>query len=193
MGGAALNRRAATLAAALAFAGVATRPARAEFPIAVQLTAGAGVGAAKAEGLGTGPFAGMAAIDLDWRSRPGHALVLSFEGGATGCPCSHVPERRVIDSAGHGALLLGVEHSDPGTGMRPYMQGGIGVGQARAGIGSDERVRYGLAVGWGGGFRIIPPPGPLGFVLGVRTSHVFAAGMRTHLAAFTLGLTLHPR
>jgi len=167
-------------------------PARAEFPFSLRVSGGLGQGGGQSDGAtAVGPF-GIAAVDFAWRHRPGRAIVLSLEtaGGpfSVSHPASLTP--RYLDSIDHTSLVLGIERSLPDTPSGPYVQFGAGIGR----VVTDAFQRSnGVALSGAAGARIVPSPGPVGFLFGLRTNHVFSAHARCHALAVTLGLTIHPR
>jgi hypothetical protein len=170
--------------------------ARADFPVAIRGMAGPGVGAAWHGNLATGPLGALAAADLLWRDRPGHAFVLSYDTGVVGFPGARVypdPYEARLDQSFAQAFLIGVERSRPGAGVTPYLQGGLGAGRVASDLRAQRPSGLGVAVGGSVGFRIVPDPGPLGFLLGLRTSHVISRHAHAHTLVLVLGLVLHPR
>jgi hypothetical protein len=174
-------------------------PARAEFPFALRTNAGFGGGGGERSGLTIGGFAPYAGAELSWRPQPGHEWVLSYDRGAVWSSATRLVSDpvgdmhfRVTDRTGYEAVLLGIGRANPGSGFHRFFQAGIGVGRIFDGWGPPSIGTDGLALGASAGFRFVPAPGPVGFVIGVRTSHVFAGPERVHTFALTLGLTVHP-
>ena len=189
-----MMRFAAGLGFSLLMLPAATTPARGESPFFVGVSAGLGTGGGQRDGSATrGPF-GIWAADLAWRHRPGRAIVLSLEtaGGpffvSRKLASASAPPN--VDSIEHQSIVLGIERSLPDAGVGPYVQFGAGLG--RVTTDSFERSK-GLALSGAAGLRIVPRPGPVGFLIGFRTNHVISTRARCGALAMTLGLTIHPR
>jgi hypothetical protein len=171
----------------------AVPPASAECPVAMQVMGGIGTSSAGRDGLSTGPFGALASLDLTWRDRPGHGLLLSLETGATGWTSSRFPEEPGVDGADHQAILLGLERARPDGGVRPFVQAAIGVGRVIADLGWERRSSLGVAISACAGVRIEPAPGPIGLLVALRTSNVVSGAAHTDLLAVMVGLVVHPR
>ena len=179
---------------------VAARP-RSEFPLALRVSALGGLGSARYGSTSTKSLGGVLAADLAWRDRPGHEWMVSYEADGIGSMStneldygSYAPER--LRSFDQEAVLVGAECSPPGSGVHRYLQGAIGIGRMHADIPGWRSLDSvtGLAFSGCAGIRIIPDPGPLGFLLSARTSHVIARRASGHvMVCLGLGLTLHPR
>ena len=167
-----------------------------EFPLAIRSTAGIGFGGGRHRDDGLGVLGGFVAADLAWRREPGRSVVLSAELVGAGSPFVSTrlldpPARRPRDVA-FRSLQLGIERSEPGAISGKYLQGSIGVGRLSTDL-ADRRDVYGVAFSAAAGLRMVPRPGPLGFLLGVRTSHFVSGRANAHLLFFiTLGVTVHP-
>jgi hypothetical protein len=98
-----------------------------------------------------------------------------------------------FDSVEHQSLVLGLERTRAGAGVGPYIQGGLGFGRLTTEVTGWRAVSDGVAISGGMGLLFAPDPGPLGLVLGLRTSHLLGSGARSHAIALTLGLTIRPR
>jgi hypothetical protein len=155
---------------------------------------GWGGGASKPEG-GNAGIAAIAAVDVVWRRSETRALTFSFEaaGFSEGGRAPVFPDPHPLDSASHLALLVGLERSRALPAVQRFVQLGTGLGRVEGSVGASDKTYVGLAVGATAGLRIAPPPGPLGFVIGFRTSHVLATDLRSHAVALSLGLAIHPR
>jgi hypothetical protein len=166
-------------------------PARAEFPVAISGVIGAGFGASWTGGQASGPFAVLAAGEVAWRQRPGRELTLAYQGAGDGAPGGFVPEYDGPTGTMYTALLLGMRRSRPGNGPRAYLETNVGIGWVRTELRNQERRSVGPALGGCAGVRIVPSEGGLGFIAGVRTTHVFTTETHAHsLLLLQLGLTL---
>lgn len=178
---------------------VVARPARPDSPAALRVMAGIGVGTG---GVGTSsisPTAGALAADLLLPTAPGRAMVLSYEVGGVE---SH-EELRAIEEAGwrstqithmdHWSVLAGIERDRVKRWTSSFIQGGVGLGAIVEGPVRSRVSHPGLAVSGAWGLSIVPPPGPIGLLLALRTSHLIAVDAHTSLLAVSLGLTFHPR
>jgi hypothetical protein len=172
-------------------------PARAEFPLAVRTMIGGGMGGGSYDMHGgTAGMSGLAAIDVAWRRSDRHALGLSLEASGYSAGAGTLqwrPGPATLDEGEHVALLLNYERSEIIRGGQPFYQFGAGVGRTRGRFGRDAATYAGLALGAAAGVRIAPPPGPLGFVFGIRTTHVVATDLRSHGLGIVLGLVIQPR
>ena len=180
-------------------------PARAQFPLSLRVSGGMGVGSAHRGGLSGGGLNGLAAADLAWRRGTGRAIVLSFE--AAGPIEGHsyvldpVLDPRTFDGIPQlhpgdfwqESVLIGLERSRSSSGISPYVQGGVGLGRIMPSSRPDDDAFNGLALAGTAGIRVIPRPGPLGFVLGLHTSHVFSSRARHHAIGLILGLAVYPQ
>ncbi len=172
--------------------------ARAEFPFAMRVTGGIGMGSAHHYSYTGGGFGGIASLDLAWRYRPGRERILFGDVAGPGVDVA-IPEARFVN-ASHAAVLLGVGRSRGGPWTAAYLQGGVGVGAITPSVQTDgfgpvmdERTVFGMAVGAATGVRLIPNPGPVGIVLGLRASAVFASHSASVVVAlFMFGFTIHP-
>ena len=189
-----LTLRAFVIAALLLVLGAET--SRAEFPLAFQLAAGSGMGSGHRGRGFTGPAALSANAEVIYRQAPGKGLVLTALGGLVGHAGGSVelmqPNVEPLDDLGHTALLVSVERAATGDRFGPYLDLGVGVGRLMADDEDWEQGRTGVAFGATLGNRFVWHPGPLGFVLGLHTSHVLASGRSSHLVALTIGFTMYP-
>jgi len=113
------------------------------------------------------------------------------------------PRTFTLGEIEHGSVLVEYERSyPPNSGVAGYVQGGLGIARLRAsgssyleGEGSrPERPKYdwGPALSGEVGLRLVPPPGPIGFLLGLRSSNALTPHSSSHVLAFQFGLTVHP-
>ncbi len=179
-------------------------PARATVPVSLDLAGGVGLGGGRRAAFGTtGSMAGVLATDLAWRLAPGRALILSGEyigsgRGATAEPAgirpltipssaiySQVARLRSLDGR---SVLVGWRHSRPGSG--PMLQAAAGGGSL---VTRGWHSRLGIALGGAAGWRVVPPPGPVGFVVEARGSYVRSGSSYVGAATLGLGLTIQPR
>jgi len=196
------------LVIAATFIGAA--PAHAEFPFAVRARGGIGFGGGSANQTSTAGLMGMAAADAVWRRTPGRAIVVTFEGGGGPLGGSYVLDHgSYIDEVSRVALTVNLEVSrPPGPGVASYMLGGVGVGRVTTSGGTPppgwtpdqpptrihvDRTAWGPALAGEVGLRLTPAPGPLGFLLGVRGSGMFAPHSSAGGVAAFFGLTIHPQ
>lgn len=190
-------------AASLLFlVGLGSGPAHAETPLSSRLSAGVAMGGGSHQGFRVDGLSYLAAADLLWRAGPQQSYLLSAEAAGVdvgpGAYSASSSWSR-LDSMRHLAFLLGVERSRARPGFGPYLHGGLGIGFVDA-EGADQTgswptqdTRGGLALGCGSGFRLVSPARELGLSLGLRTSHVFARGARSHFLALTFGAAINPR
>jgi hypothetical protein len=203
-------RAAAGLASILLLAGIAPAPARAEPPLAFRACGGLGVGGGHRSDVRTAGACGMLSAGLAWRCRPGRALVASFDASGGPLGVSSVLESAHLNSLEQEAVTVGLEISAPrGSGIGIHLQAGLGMGQVTAAgtpalaswIPGDPwppadwrhpMREWGPAFVGEAGFRLVPRPGPVGFVLGLRASHVVAAHSSSLSVGALLGLTVYP-
>lgn len=189
------------LAPALAFAPGAHA---AEFPVAFRSSLGFGPGGGSDQGIrAVGPF-GMIAAEIAFRRAPGTAVVLAYETAGGPFGVLYFPEAS-HEELEHASVLLGIRRHPAKAAVAPFLMLGAGAGRIRSTYarhvftpdaysvesGGDET--YGIALSGAAGILIIPPPGPLGFTVEVRSSNVFADGAKSHAVAAMFGLTIHPR
>jgi len=132
--------------------------------------------------------------------------VLEAEWGGTACPCSSIPESARLEGVDYRALTLEIERSrPPGSGVATFQRVGLGPAWIKAerfpGIdfvnggflpGPWVTHATGFAVSGTLGLRLMRPPGPVGVLVALRSSNVFAKDHRIHVLLFSLGLTIHP-
>ena len=197
-------RRAAAVVVGATLLALAAAPARAEFPVALRVSAGGGYGVARHGESLTGPFSGLATLDVAWRRRPGREVVVSCELAAVGALAgTEVPAGLQSEGsleAEHGAILLGIASTPAGFGIRHYLQGGLGVGRVASTLEGGwlrrprtHELATGVALSATAGLRLVPDPGPLGFVIALHSSNVMAPGTSSHSLALTVGFTLGSR
>jgi hypothetical protein len=142
---------------------------------------------------------GGASADVGWRPGPQGAWFLSVQLGAIGLHQSRIRPLAApatylgseLDEVDFGSAVIGLERSRGRTTSGTYAHAGVGAG--RIWRNSSTRAETGAALDAGAGWRISPPPGPVGFTVAVKTHHVIAAHMRAHMLTFGLGLTIWPR
>ena len=173
--------------------------AHAEFPFALRAFVGLGIGLAESRGVDSGPFGGVVAADLALRHRSQRAVVVAYDlMGVTRGPgaAGYYGEQPIrLDSAVGHAITLGIARDARRTASGSFFQLGLGVGRAdldRVYPGNDESA-LGFAVTAVHSTRWAPPPGPVGFLFGVRTTHVFTSVGRAHSLAIVFGPTIHPQ
>ena len=177
-----------------------SRPARAEFPFAFGAGAGAGPGVGTTHGLASPGLSGLVAADLAWRDRPGHAYVIGCDFWLVGqpgggySPIGYVPQPRRLDFETK-AVTFGIERHPAGPTSNFFIRGSIGVGRLWLdghGSGFDSSA-LGLAVSAQAAFRLVAKPGPLGLLVGFRTTHILTRDGTAHALTFLLGPTIDPR
>jgi len=170
-------------------------PARAEFPPFLTVEGAIGPGWGHWKGQDTGGFGAVGRACLAWRTGPRRAWTLSAHGGVIEHPGKRPPSYLgpVLDRVRFASAVIGLERSRRRTASGPFMQ--VGVGPARIGGDCSRGLGWetGAAVDAGFGYRIAPPPGPVGFILAARTHHVIAAHARAHTLTFGVGLTVYPQ
>ena len=180
-------------------------PAGAEPPIGVRATLCLGTGVGHRDNLvGAGP-SGFAAVELLWRYRPGRAVVVSYVTGGGPAGLAYVPEAAHLEYADHRAVLIGLEASRLGGGG--FLHAGLGVGRVTTdgfpgleGMYDPETRAHwarpftetGVALMATAGLRLVPRPGPMGFILAFQTSNVVGPTSSSNVLGFTFGITLHP-
>jgi hypothetical protein len=185
---------AACLAAVVGFAAPSSagEPPPGEFPLALRVQMGGGFGAGWTQGDAIGPLGAVLAAEIAWRRRPDRAYVGLLEVAGGGCPCFATAGK--IQEFAHALVGVGVERYAPDGPAGTYLQGAAGIAGVRFGDDrDDEPVRFGLGLSGHVGARLWAEPGPLGFVIGLRTSHVLTPQGTGHVLALTFGLTVHPR
>lgn len=178
--------------------------ARAAVPVSLDLAAGVGLGGGGRTAFATtGPMVGTLAADLAWRRASGSALVVSGEylGSGKGpgaepagirlmIPPIYAPpgSLRRLDFMDGRSILIGWRHARPRSG--PSWQAAVGAGSL---VAPGWHSRPGLALGGAAGWRILPPPGPVGFVLEARGSYLRSGSSYLGAVTLGLGLAIQPR
>ena len=104
------------------------------------------------------------------------------------------------------AATIGIERTHSWSGCSPFLQLGVGVGRMTTEVSpevspwgdllsspADTTSVNGPAISAALGLRITPRPGPVGLVLGLRSSNVFTSQGDAHTLAASIGLTVHPQ
>jgi hypothetical protein len=179
--------------------------ASADLPVALRVSAGAGIGAGFSGGSSTGPLGGVLAADLLVRTKPGRAWCMSYELGGAGVPGLTSLAPNQLEGIGQQTILLGLERDRSWKGISSFLLVGAGWGHIHSEFSSDwneftgtsepspNNESDGLALGGSWGIRLTPPPGPVGFIFALRSSNVMAMKAHAHTLAFTFGLTIHPQ
>lgn len=168
--------------------------ARAEFPAAVSVVVGVGPMTSSYGGDSrTWWLSAVFSAQVAWRAWPGRSVTATYQRGEAGGGLTSIPG----DSGPHGvsytAYLAGMEFSKPGPGVRGYLEVAAGVGSVAVDVRPDTPPRAGPALSGTAGLRLTPAEGGAGLLVGIRSSHVFAAGSRAHSpVALFLGFTVRP-
>jgi hypothetical protein len=194
-----------TWAALFAFALIAS-PARAEFPAAVSAWGGFGNGWGSRSGVvNDGSFV-LVGAEAAWRFAPGRALVVTYEGG--GGPLASGRQLATIsylDRFDHVGVTVGPEFSFPsGSGTSLFCRGSAGMGRVTTDGYESIRVydgspweparvtETGFALSGAAGFRLVPRPGPVGFVFAIHAAQTWTRHSRCGGFGATFGLTIYP-
>jgi len=182
-----------TVAAALA---LSAGSAAAEFPLTLDAQVGLGIGFGHHRGSSTGPFGGFAALDLTLDRGSANRWFVSGLASGIGAPGGrsqdYLPDTYRLDSIALESVIAGVERTRNDGGAFVKLGAGASTLDLTARDHPDE-ARWGLALGAHAGVRLIPPPGPVGFLIGVRSHHVIGSGTHANVIALVIGLSIAPR
>jgi hypothetical protein len=178
-------------------------PARAQFPLAADLSFGGLAGWQRVVDVRGAGASGMLAVDLSLRRAHHRTWSAGIEGVGVGPFGGQIPEA-ATSSSHFFAATLGPEFSR-GAGRRYVdVRGGLARLHVEASPDLDAwfaGARPRTYDAWGGAFevelglRAIPRPGPVGFRVAFRSSHAFTTTAGSHAFALLFGFAIrdiHP-
>lgn len=187
--------RSGIVGAAVLWTMILTLPARADVPVSIRVDGGFGTGRGRDDQLHANRSVFVLSSDVELRVRPRSSWLASARFGGSYCSCSYpavwptAPQVRSFDFA---SALIGYEYHRAG-GVTPLVAGGIGAGRVETSGPQANHRGLGIALEGTLGLRLVPDPGPVGFVAMLRTHHLIASRASVHATTLGLGLVVYPR
>lgn len=144
-----------------------------------------------------------AGVDGSWRVASGRSLVLDFGIAAAPSeervfaelPAPQVALERSVHVQGVWHMGAGLELSPPAaTAIVPFIRGTAGGGAIVTHNRWDgySRPEPCFAATWALGLRLVPPPGPVGFLVELRSAHAWSRTSSLNVVGLAFGVTIRP-